>query len=403
MKKLVLGIAALAVVALVSAPAMAATEWNFGGMIRYMTFWDQTDSGDFKMTDLEGGGKSLDSDGRLQWGTQANTRLMMWMNSDNLEGFIELGYDTDENKVWPREYWGKYKFSDKWSVTMGQQHQLYNSFISRQGGLVDLNLNGIGTAFRPPTPKIVFTYGGVGHLWFIPSGFSFALVKPEKVEDLWGSMYGPADIDTYLPQLQAAYSYYADTWRVKLAGAYQYMKYNDLDFGTTTKDKGINTWLFTVDGDVAFGPLWLAANVTIGQNWGNAGMMNSEFGATQLGSGLTGGTPLDMAYISAAQFDGTKLKNTTSWMASIVAAYQLTEALRFEAGAGYRGDDNKMYDKSKNQWSVYLQAAYTVAPGFEIVPEIGYVDRGNWIMKDNGKTVDSGYLWYAGAQWNMYF
>ena len=416
MKKLVLSLAAVAVLAMVSAPVMAATQWNFGGMIRYMTFWDQNNGGDYAINDYQNGGAAMKSDGRLQWGTQANTRIMMWMKSDTLDGFIELGYDTDGNSVWTREYWGRYKMNDKASIIIGHQHQLYSSFISRQAGLVDLNLNGVGTAFRPPTPKIVFNYGGVGHLFFINSGFSFALAKPEtSVADTYTSALPAAaaptntftagyDEDTYLPQFQAAYSYYADTWRIKVAGAYQWTKVSKAEYaeynaaGTLVnsgrmKNKNIHSWLATIDGDISFGPLWLAANFTVGQNWGNAGMMNSEFGATYGDS-----HPGQYMYVGAAKFENGKLKNTTSAMASIVAAYQLTEALRFEAGAGYRYDDNKTYKHDSNLWITYLQAAYTIAPGFEIVPEIGYVDRGKWVHGG-----DDGYLWYAGAQWNMYF
>lgn len=70
----------------------------------------------------------------------------------------------------------------------------------------------------------------------------------------------------------------------------------------------------------------------------------------------------------------------------------------------YRYDTNDVYDKSHNMLTLYLQASYMVAENFEIVPEIGYIDRGNWIMKDpSDSTIDHGYLWYAGVQWNMYF
>lgn len=401
MKKLVLGLAAVAVIVMVSAPAMAATQWNFGGMIRYMTFWDQNKAPKGGMADLQGGGATVKNDHRLQWGTQANTHIMMWMKSDTLDGFIEMGWDTDENKVWPREYWGRYKFNDKSSIIIGHQHQLYSSFISRQAGLVDLNLNGVGTAFRPPTPKIVFNYGGVGHLFFINSGFSFALVKPES--DGYYRWYNPdgtvaagsrSDIDTFFPQIQAAYSHYADTWRIKVAGAYQHTKWNKIESAlSNSRSKNINSWLFTVDGDISFGPLWLAANATVGQNWGNAGMMNSEFG-----SSWAEVHPGTYRSIGSGQFKDGKWKNTTSVMVSVVGAYQLTEALRFELGGGYRYDENKAYKHDANLWIGYLQAAYTVAEGFEIVPEIGYIDRGK--LTDGG---DAGYLWYAGAQWNMYF
>lgn len=171
--------------------------------------------------------------------------------------------------------------------------------------------------------------------------------------------------------------------------------------------QNIHSWLVTVDGDIAFGPLWLAANATVGQNWGNAGMMNSEstlspFGYT-LGVNSFGFGIQDIASGHFDIFDIAngkgKWESTTSWMLSAVAAYQLTEALRFEAGAGFRYDDNDIYETSHKLWNVYLQAAYTIAPGFEIVPEIGYIDRG----KSPIDKTDAGYLWYAGAQWNMYF
>lgn len=396
MKKLVLGLAVVAVIAMTSVPAIAATQWSFGGMMHYMTFWEQNNAGKnpVQMQDLQGGGATMKNDGRLLWGTQVNTRIMMWMESDTLDGFVEIGYDTNGNSVYPREYWGRYKFNDKASLIIGQQHQLYNSFISRQAGLEDTNLNGIGTAFCPPTPKIVFNYGGVGHMFFINSGFSLALEKPEAEGYYGWNSVVTSDIDAYFPQIQAAYSHYADTWRVKVAGAYQHTKWKKI-LAFNSRSKNIHSWLATVDGDISFGPLWLAANFTVGQNWGNAGMMNSEFGAS-----YGHGNPDWYKSISSGQFDiNGKWKNTTSAMASIVAAYQLTETLRFEIGAGYRYDDNKLFEKHSNLWAVYLQAAYTIAPSFEVVPEIGYVDR----CQDAFTGKNDGYLWYVGAQWNMYF
>lgn len=183
---------------------------------------------------------------------------------------------------------------------------------------------------------------------------------------------------------------------MKIGAAYQHPKWNKIAALSNSKNKNVNSWLVTVDGDVAFGPLLLAASVTAGQNWDNAGMMNSEFGNAYGES-----HPMTYRTIASGQFDATtgKWKNTTSLMASIVAGYQLTEALRFEAGAGYRYDDNKAFTKESNLWSLYLQAAYTVAPGFQIVPEIGYIDR----CKDPRTGEDDGYLWYAGAQWRMFF
>jgi hypothetical protein len=39
-----------------------------------------------------------------------------------------------------------------------------------------------------------------------------------------------------------------------------------------------------------------------------------------------------------------------------------------------------------------------MAPGVNIIPEVGYVDK-----MDNAAGVDEGYQWYAGAKWQIDF
>ena len=398
MKKLILGLAAVAVMGLVAAPAMAATEWNFGASLRYSTFWTEADFGKNHITgvpnggDLEGGGKGLKSDGELSWGVQSNSRIKMFMKSDSLQGFVEFGYNVDGG-VTAREYWGKYNFGQGWYIQIGQSHQLFNiPGWSNQvwGGLNnnrhtggDLNMVGLGVSFRPPTPKIILGYGG----------FAFALAKPETVNDI---ALTNSDKDTYLPQLQASYDYKADTWNFKLAGAFQTYAINDI---VGTKDRNINSWLIDAKAKVFFGPLFIGGTASVGQNWANANWGNAGSIASKYFQGKDGN------FANAGYWmDGDKVKNTTSWMAAIIAGYRLTEALKFEAGAGYRYDDNKMWRDSSSIFNVYLNASYTVAPGFSITPEIGYIDLGKQIVgKGQPKGKDAGYLWYAGAKWQMDF
>lgn len=423
MKRLGLALISALISVMVSIPAGAATQWNFGGTLHYMTFWNQTHSGEAKTSDLQNGGGTLNRDGKLEWGTQANTSITVWMQADALDGFIEMWWDGAHNSLLTREYWGRYRVDDRISIIIGQQHQLYSSFISRQAGLSDLNMNGIGTAFRAPTPKIVLNYGGAGHPFFRDSGLSFALVQPETDKPLEmfdrtpGSIWAgaTADIDSALPQLQASYVRYADIWRIKIAGAYQQTKLRGIDNSISMpimiekKKQTIPSWLLTMDGDIALGPLWLAANVSLGQNWGNAGLMNSERGATLGSFHYNQGVntfAFNLQDIASGHFDifdiakaKGKWKNTTSWMVGAVAAYHINDALRLELGAGFRHDDNDIYATPHKLWNIYLQAAYTVTAGFEIVPEIGYLNRGQSPIDET----DAGYLWYGGVQWNMHF
>lgn len=409
MKKIVLGLAVTAALTMAVAPAMAATQWNFGASLKYATFWTEQDAGKTGMKDLQAGGAGLKNDGLLDWSTQGNSNIQMYMRGDNLEGYIELEYDFDGNSVTTSQYWGKYKFNDMAYIAIGQQEQLFNQNISSQVWGGDLAMNGLGTAYAKSTPKITVGYGG----------FAFALSKPytDRVDTLRENMFAQAwvgtgmtdiDVDTYFPQLQASYEYAADTWRVKLAGAYQYTKFNHMSAATplspvyTVDSKSVNSWLVGLDGDINFGPLFLAAAASVGQNWSDAGWNDEDGCISDLWTGnyIADNFGVVPVYQTAVGFkDVYSWKSTTNVMVSVVAAYQLTEVLRFEAGAGYRYDRNKAFAKNSNIWNVYLQAGYTVAPGFIVTPEIGYVDMGKNVLSKQ----DQGYLWYAGAQWRMDF
>lgn len=399
MKRLFLALAATAAMAMLAMPVMAATQWNFGASLRYSTFWTQVDYGKVKGPDIEGGGATVAHDHYLDWGTQGNSRIKMFMKSESLEGFIEMGWNTEENKVTTREYWGRYRFNDMANIQIGQIHQLFNTIgLSNQVWSHDMNMHSIGVSWNPPTPKIVLSYGG----------FSFALNKPYSISksSTWDALT-ISDVDTYFPQLQASYQYRADTWRVKLAGAYQYTKVKkfqvyDVNTGlySNPRSKNLNSWLVSLDGNINFGPLYLAAAGSVGQNWADAQWNTSRGG---LGSDYAKTKSVGMSGIN---FANGKIKNTTSAMGAIIAGYRLTESLRFELGGGYRYDDNSAWRKSSNMWNVYLQAAYSVAPGFSITPEIGYINMGKTVSyKATGSSrgQDAGYIWYAGAKWQMDF
>ena len=403
MKKLAISLAALAVTAMVSAPTIAATQWNFGGRLAYKTFWTQNHSGKERLPDLQGGGKALKNDGYLDWGTQANTQLQIYARADRFKGYIEMGWDYDRNSVWTREYWGDYRFNDMLSITVGQQHQLFSQLNNQVWG-GDWDSNGIGTAFAAPTPKITINYGN----------FHFALSKPydKRVRNeggfsykVWDSAtssyvsgFGSADINTYIPQLQASYLYFADTWKLHLGAGYQWTQLDDIA-ALNGKDKNIHSWIITAEGDIDFGPLYLQLAASVGQNWSDAGW-NDESSAVV--------DPRGTSYFNqnmGVHVYKNKLKDTTSAMIAFTAGYHLTEALRFEGGAAYRYDDNNVFHDHGNAMNFYLQAAYTIAPGFVITPEIGYIDYGKAVGNKAAsvKSKDQGYLWYAGAQWAMYF
>lgn len=407
MKKILLIVIVTIFITMVSVPVMAATEWTFGASLRYATFWTQEDAGKGKINDFDNGGRALNHDGRLEWETQGNSRILMWMKSDNLEGYIEMGYNVAANRVTTREYWGKYRFNERFAITIGQQDQLFSAFISNQVWCTDMDMLGYGTSYEFASPKITLTYGN----------FNLAFSKPNSRADDNTIIQGTKDVDTYLPQLQANYQHFAEAWRLRIAGAYQFVSVNKFTPSSPvwlggSKDHTIHSWLVSVDGDVHFGPLTLSGYTGIIQN-GSDARWNDE------GSCLPGiyTNQKNFKHAFGANYrlndNSIKWESTTTVMVSLVAAYRLTESLRLELGGGWRYDDNKLFAKNSNIWNVYLQAAYTVTPGFTITPEIGYMDFGKTVgakyansnLNDGakGKGTDAGNLWYVGAKWQMDF
>lgn len=394
---------------IVPMPVMAATQWYFGASLRQLTFWTEQNAGKHRLADLENGGAILKNDALLDWRTRPNSRIKMFMKSDKLEGFIEMGYNAVSEKVTTREYWGKYKINDMGYIAIGQQRQLFNQETSRQAWGGNSGMNGIGAAFKPPTPKIIVGYGNFA--------VAFGKVFTARVDYLKSAMSSrtggisrleyDVDLDANLPQLQACYEYFTENGHVKFSGAYQYLKLDSMRQQTLsgvhyTKGTEIHSWVVGLDGSINFGPLHLAAAASAGQNWSDAGWsdetgcinpiwtgnyFSDSFGIQPKYRGATGAT------------DNFGWGDTTSAMLSFTAAYQLTEALRFEAGAGYRYNRNRYFAAKSRLWNIYFQAAYSVTQGFTVIPEIGHLDFGKHI--DDGK--NAGSLWYAGIQWRMDF
>lgn len=402
MKKLLCVLGFAAVLSMTAAPAVAATQWNFAASLRFATWWTDLDGGKNKISDMQGGGARLNRDATLEFLQQRNSRIKMLMKSDNLEGYIEMGWNTATGAVTPRDYFGTYRFNDSFSITFGQHLQLFDTpGLSSQVWGNDLNMHGIGVSWNPSDPKMFFTY----------RGFQFGLSTPYHTEGrLSGNISSAAttaytaDKDTYMPQLQFAYEYKADAWRVKVGGGFQTYRIKHLTDATNTvlvKSKNVNSWLLMADGNINFGPLYLAGTASVGQNWAEA-CWNTRKGG--LGNEYANNKRMDTFGIAIKD---NKIKNTTSVMGAVVVGYRLTEALRFEAGFGYRYDENDAWERDSHMWTTYIQAAYTVTPGFRIIPEIGYVDLGDTVgsrsRASKVKGSDNGHVWYAGAKWQMDF
>ncbi len=178
-----------------------------------------------------------------------------------------------------------------------------------------------------------------------------------------------------------------DAFNFNLMGGYQYYSIKDVASVTnpgTTNDIGVTSYIVGGDAGFNFGPGYVKGTVSYGQNWDNA--------KWNLGGNHNQGSP--------AVWDGDdSTKDTTSYMASLVAGLKVSDMLTFEAGFGYRVDDPDVNNAKKSKpWAVYGQAVIALAPGVYIIPEIGYFDGDQDFAGDDAST-----LFYAGGKWQINF
>jgi hypothetical protein len=378
MKKLTILIAAVALVCF-SVPAMAV-DWNFYGNARMATYYVSDDFGNDTPSDAALITNGDDKDSRLQWDFQGNSRIGANVKAENLKGQFEFGVTSDSaggGNVSARRLYGEWMFGDAMYLKVGKDYTPVSQFTSGQVYDADLGLLGIGTQYGNREGQIAFGFGN----------FEIALIQPHtpNISTAAGSA-AAGNINAVLPKFEAKWGMSFDAWNFNLQGGYQYYSIKGVDPQGGGSSSDIDVTSYTVGGDVGFnfGPAYAKGAVAYGQNWDNA--------AWALGGNHNQGSP--------AVWDGDDdIKDTTSWMASLVAGLKVSDMLSFEAGFGYREDDPDAngWDKSK-PWAAYVQSVIALAPGVYVIPEIGYFD-GDKNFGGGDATTE----FYAGGKWQINF
>jgi hypothetical protein len=358
---------ALISVLLLAAPAMGA-DWEFSGSQRVATFWNHYDYGDFT---VNGEG---DDDG-LTWDFQGNSRIEAKVKAEKVKGHIELGLrgtNGGDGEVRTRRAYGTWKFSDSGALTVGKDYSPIIQFTSGQVIDEDLGLAGIGTndGFRP------------GQIRLELGDFQLAAITAYQNDTPGGA---GSDVDSYLPKFEVSYAGKIGDFTFTPAAGFQYLKEGRGNSAVLTDDIDIISYILGLELGYEIGAAYIKAAGGWGQNWTNANWNSDGYTSNQ-----NAGAALNNA--------GDDVKNCMSWQAALILGYKLSDALAFEAGAGFRSDDNDGAQHDDKAWAAYLQAVVTLAPGVYIVPEVGYFD-----FMDNAEAQDEGYRWYAGAKWQIDF
>jgi len=172
-----------------------------------------------------------------------------------------------------------------------------------------------------------------------------------------------------LPKIEAKYSMPVSNFSLGVYGGYN--TYKDL-----AADENVDSMLAGLGFNGSFGAFWFNSAFTWAQN------------ATNGGFGLS--------YANAAAAGG---EDTTTMAVAVALGMAASEQMSFEGGVGYWADTNDdLGDETDTNMAIYVNMTYTIAPGFFVVPEVGYID----MMKDMNDN-DEGNMTYAGAKWQMNF
>jgi len=358
MKKLFVLFAAVALVAAFTLPAAAAeetledhldTHWNFYGSARVGS-WYMGESD--KIVDVDTDNFDLN--------LQSNARLGANVKHGAIGGRFEYGTSGGNANI--RLLYGTWDFGGG-EFLVGQGYTPVNRFPSNQVFAGDTDLLPYGGIYN----------GRHAMLQLKMAGFKVALMEVDSPSDL-GTGGGE---EHPLPKLEAAYNMTAGPAALKFMAGWQKYTVDPND-----ANESVMSYFLGIGSTFNFGAITLSADGWYGSNVGQYALWhNTMDDAIVVGTG-----------------DAASVEDTKSFGLLGVFNFKATDMWAFELGAGYTESDNDTFLGKDDEFALYGNAVWTLAPGFFIVPEIGWVDQG-----DNALGLDEGDMVYAGAKFQINF
>jgi hypothetical protein len=319
MRKVLVLIAAVALVAAFAAPALAA-EWGFYGSARMTTFWDDLDA--------QASGLGFDDDD-VTWALQGNSRIGANVKAGDITGRFEYG--TGVNL---RLLYAEYDFGS-WRLLLGQTYGPVNIFISNQVWGGDTDMLPYGGVYGGRNPMIRVRFPNIN---LDIAGLSMSTNTANL-------NVGFADTDTSIPKLEARWNHTWGAVFVELGAGYNTFDIVD----AFDNSESIDSYILAGAIKVNLGAFYANADIYVGQNLGNYGIW---VGAADAGA------KVDPATGQAADTDGF------GWL--IVLGYKVSDMLTFEGGYGMAEHESDLpaLTTEDDQAAWYVQAVINIAKGF---------------------------------------
>lgn len=353
-----------------AAPAMAA-DWNFYGSARMATFYTNADADENGVDDVK----------NTEWAQQGNSRIGATVKvNDQIGGGFEMSDSFGKRKLY-----GTYTFAGGSQLMLGQNYTPSTSFYSNSVWAGDGDLLGVGQFYIGRSEMIQWKTGG----------FKVALINPTEIitdDDILIPGLDASDFYTevVIPKIEVSYQLKADAFFMDVFGGYNTFDLK-ADNAVVTGDVSVDSYVVGIGGGMNFGAFFCNLGGHYGQNLGNYGAYDPAL--LGKGTGIDDNVKIDAA---------GQEKDNTGWGALAVVGFNVSEMWTIEAGYGYEYAENDFDNADgENVSQYYLNATINIAPGFFIVPEVGYVSY------DYEKELDGSdpnpNVTYFGAKWQINF
>ena len=376
MKKLIVILAAIAMVGAFTATAMA--DVDLYGSARFRTYYSSVDSG------VAG----ADNDDDVEWRIGHLTRFGANFKSDKITGKFEMDAragvagatgniekDSGASQLGNmrlRHLWGEYDFGAG-KLMIGQNFPLFDAPVSNiayySGGLQKFGGMGYDVA---RTSQIRLTFGNLKLAFLTPD--------TEKEATNTGAALGYDEVNTMLPKLEVRYGMKFDAFSLDLIGGYQSYEIENL---TTKNTEDITSYGIGARAHLNLGAFYAGLGVNWRQNGDNYGMWT-------------------VSSKEKAIFEGTSLKDATAYGAVAAVGFKLNDMFTIEGSyAMLTSEQDTTLDNEDDAQAYGVIAKITLAPGVIIQPELIFQDNKDVVT--DGVTTEQGDATIFGVWWLINF
>jgi predicted porin len=334
-----------------AAPALAQTNFQFYGSLRtHIGYYNASENYTVAPGPAQDGtiaaGPTFKDEGLLL-SMSAQSRLgVRGFVSDKLFGVVEFGLTETTRAGKSQSPYTRLAFG-QWNFGAGTlifgKHYTPATFLGYSFMIGDVADSGDGWMLVTGMPYI----GRQPQIRLTIAGFEVALIEQNTGQQ---GLHPGADIDRALPRIEAAYSFRTPVIALRPVLGYQTYKVDD---------ETVDSYLAGLGVSLTLGPAYIKVTGSWQQNAGNYGNTN---------------------LIAPAARNWTGTDDAESLQGTFVAGFNFSPTFFIEAGVGYT--ENKVdvapgVEMKQTGAVYYLQAPFTVAKGFTIIPEVGQLARGD--------------------------